>query len=73
MGEKGLREVVPECFECPERVLCLRTALSTKEGLELREEIVDRAAGTGMASRLQRWSQKKTLSRLLKEEKKRRK
>ncbi len=69
VGEKGLREVVPECFNCPEGTLCLKDALATKEGLEMREEILDRAAASGLMGRLQRWSQKKELSRLIKEHK----
>ena len=68
VGKKGLREIVPECFQCHERASCLKEALSTREGLEMREEILDRAEASGMIGRLQRWSQKKELSRLLKED-----
>ena len=70
MGEKGLREVTPGCFHCPERTPCLRAALSTGEGLEMRAEILDRAEAGGMIGRLQRWSRKKQLSRLMDQEKK---
>jgi hypothetical protein len=69
VGENGLREVVPECFECPDRVACLKTALSTKEGFEMRAEVLERASASGMISRLRQWSQKKELSRLMKQEK----
>jgi hypothetical protein len=69
MGGRGLREVKPECSACPEKVECLRAAMSTEEGLELRAERLDRAAAAGLISRFQRWSRKKTLSRLIKEEK----
>jgi hypothetical protein len=72
MGEGGLREVPSECMGCPEKIECLRRAMSTQEGLELKEEVLDRAAGSGMIGRLQRWSRKKTLSRLIKEEKRKR-
>ena len=69
VGEQGLREIVPDCYQCPERTLCLKAALSTKEGLEMRAENLDRAAASGLMGRLQRWSQKKELSRLINQEK----
>ena len=68
-GEQGLREITPECFQCKDRTLCLKAALSTEDGIEMRREILDRAANQGIIGRLQRWSQKKNLSRLLKEKK----
>ncbi|MCJ7596403.1 MAG: hypothetical protein MUO52_16670 [Desulfobacterales bacterium] len=71
MGDEGLRAVVPECFECSDRVECLKAALSTTEGLEMREEIMDRRPVSGLIERLKRWSEKKELSHMIKEEKKR--
>jgi len=44
----------------------LETALATKEGLELRNEILDRTPAMGFLGRLTRWSEKKELSRLMK-------
>ena len=73
IGEEGLREIVPECFHCPERTPCLRAAMATREGLEMKAEILDRAAGSGMIGRLKRWSQKKELSRLMKQQKEKKK
>ncbi len=70
LGDRGLREVPPECMACPDRVQCLRRALKTKEGLEMRSEKLDRAESSGMIGRLRRWSQKKELSRLMKEREK---
>ena len=72
MGPEGLRETPPECFQCPERISCLKNALSTKEGIEMREQILDRAATGGLVGRLSRWSQKKELNRQRKQEKKKR-
>jgi hypothetical protein len=72
MGDGGLREVPSECMGCPDKIECLRRAMSTQEGLELKGEMLDRAAATGMIGRLQRWSRKKALSRLMKEGKKKR-
>jgi hypothetical protein len=70
-GERGLREVVPECFQCDERVPCLRAALGTRDGLEMRSGVLDRAGATGVMGRLKRWSRKKELSRLIRQEEKR--
>jgi hypothetical protein len=42
--------------------------LCTREGLEMKSEILERAASRGMVSRFQRWSQKKQLHRLMKEQ-----
>ncbi len=67
MGPRGLRESPPECFQCAERTQCLRSALKTREGLSVQEEVVDRAAGSGMLGFLERWSRKKHLSRLARE------
>ena len=72
MGDGGLREVPSECMGCPDKIECLRRAMSTQEGLELKGEMLDRAAATGMIGRLQRWSRKKALNRLMKEGKKKR-
>jgi hypothetical protein len=72
LGALGLREVPPVCLECPHRVACLKAALCTPEGVRMRVEMVDRAAPKGMMGRLERWSRKKELSRLVGEERKRR-
>lgn len=73
IGPEGLREIVTECFQCPERVPCLKAALSTREGIEMKAEMLDRHAANGFINRLRRWSQKKELSRLMKKERKKRK
>ncbi|MFZ7111274.1 MAG: hypothetical protein ACOWYE_06285 [Desulfatiglandales bacterium] len=69
MNETGLREVSPECFQCPERVSCLRVAMETREGLEMRAEMLEREPARGMMGKIKRWSRKKTLSRLVRQEK----
>jgi len=66
VGEEGLREIVPTCFHCDDKEACLETALTTKEGLQLRNEILERTPATGFLGRLMRWSEKKELSRLMK-------
>lgn len=70
MGEEGLREVVPSCFECPERTACLKTALQSKEGLGLRKENLDRSPARGFIDRVKRWSERKYLSRQMEEKEK---
>jgi hypothetical protein len=67
IGESGLRESPPECFQCSEKTACLKAALKTKEGLEMKGEVLDRAVASGMVGRFKRWSQKKELHRLIKE------
>ena len=66
MGNEGLREIVPACFECPQRKACLQAALLTEEGLELKSKVLDRSSAGGFVGRLRRWSEKKELSRLKK-------
>ena len=64
MGNEGLREIVPSCFDCPDRKACLQAALQTEEGFELRSQALDRSSARGFVGRLRRWSEKKELSRL---------
>jgi len=68
MGREGLREIVPTCFDCPHKGSCLKTALATKEGLALRGKTLDRTPVKGLVDRLKRWSERKELSRLMKQE-----
>jgi len=66
MGREGLREIVPACFDCPDRRACLQAALQTEEGFELRSQALDRSSADGLVGRVRRWSEKKELSRLKK-------
>lgn len=68
VGERGMREVVPECFDCEDRVECLRAALATAEGLGYREELLEERSSGGFIGLIRRWSEKKTLSRLREKE-----
>jgi hypothetical protein len=70
MGKNGLREVVPACFECAEKTPCLQAALQTKEGLGMRREILDRSPAGGLLGRLRLWSERKDISRRMKEREK---
>ena len=71
--KNGLREIVPECFECPDRVTCLKKAMTTQEGIEMRSEILDRSPAHGLFGRIRRWSERKELYRLSELKKKKRK
>ena len=63
MGTKGLREIVPDCFDCADRIECLKAALRTEQGFQLKSEALDRSSSGGLMGRLKRWSDKKTLSK----------
>jgi len=73
VGKEGLREIVRECFQCPDRVHCLKEALGSKEGLEMRSRNIDRAETSGMIGRLRRWAQNKELHRRMQRERVKRK
>lgn len=69
-GEEGLRQVPEACFECTDRVSCLKEAIRTREGIEMRTRLLERAEEGGMLSKIRRWSHKKHLSRQIREGKK---
>ena len=61
-SEDGLRNTPASCFYCSFRIECLKSAVKDdKEGIKLKEEMVDRAYSGGKLNFFQRWSQKKTL------------
>lgn len=43
--------------------------METREGLEMRAEMLEREPARGMMGKIKRWSRKKTLSRLVRQEK----
>ena len=65
-GEDGFRNTPASCSPCPQKTACLKAAMNSPGGLKIREEIVDRAYGSGMIGFLERWSQKKSLQRKIK-------
>jgi hypothetical protein len=69
VGDRGMREVRAACFQCPDRVACLKAALDTREGLEMQLDALERQPSAGFRGRLQRWSRKKALSRSIEERK----
>lgn len=69
VGKDGLREIVSECFNCPYRKSCLEAALKTREGLLLKKQLLDRAPAAGLWGKIRTWSERKHLSRLIKNRK----
>ena len=63
IGEEGLREVGSMCLDCPDRRPCLQKALSTEDGIDFRNDILDRAAAKGLIGPLERWSERKRIFR----------
>ena len=73
MGEDGLRHTPERCTVCKYKVECLRQAMGSKDGLEVKEEVVDRAYSSGVMGFLERWSKKKDIQRRRDREKKKKK
>ena len=67
MGKEGLREVPQNCFDCNDKKTCLQKALTTKKGLDLKRELLERTPFTGVVGWLKRWSEKKVLTQLAKQ------
>ena len=60
----GLRVTPEDCLCCVRKTECLRAAMANRNGLRVREEMLDRAYRGGMIGFFQRWSQKKNIHRL---------
>jgi len=63
----GLRHTPITCLSCIHKTECLRSAMDSAKGLDVREEFVDRAYTSGMMGFLERWARKKELRRKMKE------
>ena len=63
----GLRVTPEACMRCVRKTECLRSAMANKNGLRVREEMLERAYRGGVIGFFQRWSQKKSIHRLKKE------
>ena len=61
-ADDGLRKTPETCFECIHKTVCLKQAIAGRQGLLLKEELIDRAYKAGRMNLLQRWSRKKTLA-----------
>ena len=67
MTEDGLRHSPLSCMACPHKTECLGTAIRRPAGLEVQEELVDRAYESKTISFIERWSKKKYLDKIKKE------
>lgn len=63
MGDDGLRGTPDDCMACDRKTECLRTAMKRPTGIDVREEMVDRAFTAGRLGFFQRWSRRKAFSR----------
>ncbi|MBT3386675.1 MAG: hypothetical protein HN417_01945 [Desulfobacula sp.] len=64
MADKGLRQTPDECFyHCPVKTKCLQHAMSTKDGVKVEEEIIERGTQSGTINFFERWSRKKQMHR----------
>ncbi len=66
MTALGLRQTPDYCFNfCPVKTQCLEYAMTTKKGIQLEEEIIERGTKSGAISFLERWSRKKQVYKKL--------
>lgn len=61
MAAEGLRQTPESCMPCYYKTECLRKAMRDKDGITVREEMVDRAYESGVVGFFERWSRKKAL------------
>jgi hypothetical protein len=61
---EGLRISPLACLQCVHKTPCLRRAMTDKQGLAVREEMLERAERGGLVGFFQRWSQKKSIQAL---------
>lgn len=61
-GKEGLRQTPESCMICCYKTACLRKAMLDRDGITVRQEMVDRAYAAGTVGFFERWSRKKALS-----------
>jgi len=66
MHGDGLRHSPESCMACPYKTECLRTAIQNPDGLQVQEEIVDRAYESKKISFIKRWSKRKYIDKIKK-------
>ena len=62
-GADGLRQTPPSCLACRHKTVCLRAAMQSSQGLQVRNELIDRAYESGMMRFYERWAKKKDIHR----------
>jgi hypothetical protein len=66
LRQDSLRVTPIACLQCQHKTECLRSAMGSRNGFSVREEMIDRAYRGGLMGFYQRWSQKKSIHRLKK-------
>lgn len=66
MSDNGLRESPEFCRACRYKTACLKAAMQSAEGMQVKQEALDRAYASKMIGFWTRWSRKKTLQRQMK-------
>ena len=60
MTDMGLRQTPDYCFDnCSIKTKCLEYAMTTKKGVIVEEEIIERGVKSGTINFFERWSRKK--------------
>lgn len=60
MTDSGLRQTPDYCFNhCSMKTKCLEYAMTTKNGVSVEEEIIERGVKSGTINFFERWSRKK--------------
>lgn len=67
MGDDRLRHSPERCMLCVHKTECLRSAIKNPDGLKVKEEIVDRAYESKTIGFWQRWSRRKYLKKIKKD------
>jgi hypothetical protein len=58
--ESGLRGPNHDCLPCPMLRECLRAALATQPGRQMRDERLEETCGGGLLGRLRLWHERKS-------------
>jgi len=69
MTNSGLRQTPDNCFyHCSVKTKCLQQAMTTKDGISVEEEIIERSNKSGAITFFERWSRRKQLYRKIKKQ-----
>ena len=61
--ESGFRKSPDSCFLCFYKTRCLKTAMESKEGLAIQEEVLEKAEDSKLVGFFERWSRKKQINK----------
>ena len=64
LGQGDLRSIRPNCYDCPSLKVCLKAAVGSPEGVEMRAdrmEAMGGLAGGGIRGFISRWSELKLM------------